>query len=347
MNFSTFKQTKNQILLLLSRCFFVLFTSTVGVWSAHANNVTRPAMQISKYKVSSGQLNTVSQFQSQFIAARDIHIWLPENYDTMVNSNKKFSVLYMHDGQMLFDAEQTWNKQEWGVDEVASQLIALEKIKSFIVVGIDNGGKKLRHAEYFPEQPFEALSKEQQATLYKKELAPNELLFGGFKVQSDAYLKFLVEELKPFIDANFSVLSNKENTFIMGSSMGGLISLYAISEYPEVFGGAACLSTHWPGAFEFENNPIPTTFFNYMRENLPSATDHKIYFDHGTKTLDAFYPDLQKQVDVIMKQKGYVPSSWRTQVFKNAAHDEISWKKRLHIPITFLLSNESKAKQSH
>ena len=81
-------------------------------------------------------------------------------------------------------------------------------------------------------------------------------------VQSDAYLKFLVTELKPFIDSTFSVATDRSNTFIAGSSMGGLISMYAVCEYPAVFGGAACLSTHWPGIFTAENNPIPEAFEN-------------------------------------------------------------------------------------
>ena len=82
---------------------------------------------------------------------------------------------------------------------------------------------------------------------------PGAPVFSG-KIQSDNYLKFLVKELKPFIDSSFSTLKDQQNTFIAGSSMGGLISMYAICEYPLVFGGAACLSTHWPGIFTMINN---------------------------------------------------------------------------------------------
>ena len=81
-----------------------------------------------------------------------------------------------------------------------------------------------------------------------------------FKPVSDNYLKFLVTELKPFIDKKYSVYKDMNHTFIAGSSMGGLISMYAICEYPRVFGGAACMSTHWPGIFSAEGNPVPDAF---------------------------------------------------------------------------------------
>jgi predicted alpha/beta superfamily hydrolase len=322
-----------QRILTALLCIFLLFFVTL----AQSKSIFE-SIGASKYQVSQGTLRTINQFKSAYIAARDIHIWLPDNYTNEVKAGKKFSVLYMHDGQMLFDATQSWNKQEWGVDEISAELIAKQKTKNFIVVGINNGGKQLRHAEYFPQKPFAALTPLQQTTLYQDERAPGELLFGGFKVQSDDYLKFLVTELKPYVDNNFAVLTDKENTVVMGSSMGGLISLYAISEYPDVFGGAACLSTHWPGAFTFKDNPIPAVFFQYLQKNLPDPTSHKLYFDHGTKTLDAAYPNLQKQVDLIVKQQGYLPENWQSKVFINAAHDEVSWQRRLHIPIMFLLA---------
>ena len=145
-------------------------------------------------------------------------------------------------------------------------------------------------------------------------------------------------ELKPFIDKNYSTYTNKENTFIVGSSMGALISMYAICEYPDIFGGAACLSTHWPGSFTVDNNPVPNAFLNYMRDNLPNPKHHKIYFDYGDQTLDALYPPLQNNVDIVMRSKGYSKNNWMTQFFPGDNHSELSWNKRLDIPIVFLLS---------
>ncbi|MEO0625387.1 MAG: alpha/beta hydrolase-fold protein, partial [Bacteroidota bacterium] len=127
-----------------------------------------------------------------------------------------------------------------------------------------------------------------------------------------------------------------EQTFIAGSSMGGLISMYAICEYPEVFSRAACLSTHWIGTFDTLNNPIPDAFANYLTDNLPSPENHKIYFDFGTETLDAFYEPYQIIADSIMVSRGYDEQNWTTQKFEGENHSERAWHKRLHIPVSFL-----------
>jgi enterochelin esterase-like enzyme len=154
---------------------------------------------------------------------------------------------------------------------------------------------------------------------------------------SDAYLRFLVFELKPYIDSHFSTKKDQPNTFIAGSSMGGLISMYAICEYPDTFGGAACLSTHWTGIFTADNNPIPAAFLNYLKTNLPSPKNHKLYFDHGDKTLDSLYKPYQLKADEIIKAAGYGKKDWISREFPGEDHSERSWYKRLDIPMLFLL----------
>ena len=227
-------------------------------------------------KPSTGSIRHLENFSSAFVESRNIHVWLPEGY----NTDKKYAVLYMHDGQMLFDSSINWNKQEWGVDETMGKLLAAKKIKDCIVVGIWNTGKG-RHSEYMPQKPFEMLSTEQQDSIYFSQRTNGAVIFNNGKVHSDNYLIFLVTELKPFIDSTFATLKNRQNTFIAGSSMGGLISLYAICEYPNVFGGAACLSTHWPGIFTPVDNPLPGAFLNYLKTHLPSPSSHVFYFDYG------------------------------------------------------------------
>jgi predicted alpha/beta superfamily hydrolase len=284
-------------------------------------------------KVSSGKVKRFENFKSQFVDARNIDVWLPDGY----SDKEKYSVLYMHDGNMLFDSEITWNKQSWEVDEVAGKLINENKTKKFIVVGIWNNGQK-RHVEYFPKKPYENLTQIQKDTITAK-LQKSGRSTDRFKPLSDLYLKFLVIELKPFIDKTFSTQVDRENTFIAGSSMGGLISIYAICEYPKVFGGAACISTHWPGIFSVENNPIPDTFVNYLKSNLPNPITHKIYFDCGDQTLDALYPQLQQKVDIVMTKKGFTSINWSTKFFPGKDHSEKAWSDRLHIPLLFLLKN--------
>lgn len=276
-----------------------------------------------------GTLLRIDDFPSNYIPPRKVDIWLPEGYQ----SDKKYAVLYMHDGQMLFDSRITWNHEEWKVDEVSAQLMNDSITRDFIVVAPFNIND-LRHSEYFPQKPFESLSESVRDSLFA-EAAKNKFKFDT--VTSDNYLGFIVNELKPYVDANYSVLTDRSNTFVAGSSMGGLISLYAICEYPKVFGGAACLSTHWPGGDPHDGDLLTNTFFKYMRANLPSPKTHKFYFDYGTETLDKFYPKYASRVNRIFKDKGYDASNFRNLKFTGEGHTEISWQKRLDVPLTFLL----------
>lgn len=286
---------------------------------------------VAQVKVSTGKIERFENFKSQWIDARNVAVWLPDGYST----NEKYAVLYMHDGQMLFDPSTTWNKQSWNVDEVAGKLQAESKTKKFIVVGIWNNGAK-RHPEYFPQKPFEKLTSIQKDTV-TQQLQKAGRVKEQFTPYSDLYLKFLVKELKPFIDKKFSTLKDKSNTFIAGSSMGGLISMYALCEYPKVFGGAVCMSTHWPGTFKVENNPIPEAFQNYLKSKLNKIKKNKIYFDYGDQTLDALYPPLQQKVDALMSENGFTSVNWMTQFFPGKNHSEEAWAERLDVPLVFLL----------
>jgi len=263
-------------------------------------------------------------FDSRWVDDRNVDVWLPEGYP----AQSRYAVLYMHDGQMLYDSGITWNRQEWGVDETVSRLIKTGAIKNTIVVGIWNNGEK-RHAEYFPQKALANIPTERFNELKQR--------IKG-EPQADNYLRFIVEELKPFIDSKFATLPDFKNTFISGSSMGGLISMYAICEYPNIFAGAACLSTHWIGTFS-ANDEVPDAIIQYMKNTLPSPRNHKIYFDYGTETLDANYPPQQKKVDTLMRQKKFKKSQWQTHEFKGADHSEKAWAQRLDIPLTFLLGN--------
>ncbi len=284
-------------------------------------------------KTTSGTITHFEQVKSKYgIAPRNVDVWLPEGY----SKKKKYAVLYMHDGQMLFDSTTTWNKQEWGVDETLTQLMADKKIKSCIVVGVWNSGKS-RHSDYFPQKPFESLPEVYRDSLIHRAKRNKETALFSTNVQSDAYLKFLVMELKPFIDSSFSTKKDRNNTFIAGSSMGGLISMYALCEYPSVFGGAACLSTHWLGIMPTPNNPVPAAFEAYLAKNLPNPKKHKLYFDYGDQTLDAFYKPFQTKIDDVMTKKGYGAKLWQTREFLGADHSEKSWRARLDIPFLFLL----------
>jgi enterochelin esterase-like enzyme len=286
--------------------------------------------------VSSGIIVRLENYQSNYVTARNIDVWLPDGY----SPKKKYAVLYMQDGQMLFDSSITWTKVAWDVDDTASKLMKEKKIKDVIVVGIWNAGAE-RHRDYCPQKPYENLISLQKDFLQKSVRVNGQSVFNNYTVKSDNYLQFLVKELKPYIDKTYSTYTDRANTLIAGSSMGGLISLYAICEYPAIFGGAACFSTHWPVIFSMENNPMPAAIFTYLKNKLPVPKNHKIYFDYGDQTLDAMYPPLQKKVDAVMRAKGFTEINWMTKYFPGENHSEEAWKKRLHIPLLFMLKKSN------
>jgi predicted alpha/beta superfamily hydrolase len=307
--------------VIIAYCCFVLFISCDSEQKIP-----------SVLKVASGRVERIEFFSQYFQEARNVDVWIPDGY----RKDRQYPVVYMHDGQMLFDSTQTWNHQEWGVDETLGKLISEKIIRKCIVVGIWNSGKG-RHADYFPQKPFESLPQAFRDSLITQVMRNPQTALFSTDVRSDKYLKFIVNELKPSIDKRYATDPSSEKTFIAGSSMGGLISMYAICEYPEIFGGAACLSTHWPGIFTVENNPIPDAFMTYLREHLPDPATHKFYFDYGTKTLDALYEPFQIQADEVMKQGGYDDWNWKSLKFDGEDHSERAWRERLYIPFTFLM----------
>lgn len=300
-------------------CAFLLLLIAQLSWAVSLTD--KATKESHAVKVTAGSIERYL-FRSDYVDGRTVDIWLPDGY----TSNKRYAVLYMHDGQMLYDASRAWNAREWDVDTTVDKLIKSDEIREVIVVGIFNNGDK-RHLEYFPQKAIDRIAE----PAHQKVL---DLMSGGFL--ADNYLKFIVTELKPFIDTTYSTKPGRENTFIAGSSMGGLISMYAICEYPRVFAGAGCLSTHWIGTFD-NNQEIPAAFNEYLKKHLPSPRNHKIYFDHGTVGLDANYPEYQKRIDATVRAAGYTDKSLMTLEFPGDDHSETCWAARLHTPLTFLL----------
>jgi enterochelin esterase-like enzyme len=278
---------------------------------------------------SAGKLIQLGYFPSQYTAPHRVAVWLPDGY----KPGTSLPVIYMHDGQMLFDAKTTWNKQEWGMDEIISS-----RSQKAIVVGIWNDGKN-RSGDYFPQKVWDNYISHADKDSIINKIGGGVPLFGSEgTANADAYLKFLVSELKPYIDQHFSPATDKEHIIIAGASMGGLISWYALCEYPEVFGGAICLSTHWPGTSHLRYPSAPAAFQRYLAHNLPSAPDHKIFFAHGTGYLDSLYAPHQQKVDAVMKKRGYVfGKNWKTIVYEGADHNETEWHKQIKDALEFVL----------
>jgi len=281
-----------------------------------------------------GTIRKHDGFTSKFVVARNVHVWLPPSYASQ--PRRKYPVLYANDGQNQFDPKESFLGVDWALDETMTRLIAERKVREAIVVAVWNTPKRAQ--EYVPARallsavgtPHERAVRETtgdlDANLDKEDWR-----------LSDAYLKFLVTELKPFIDKEYRTRPGRDDTFIIGSSAGAMISLYAISEYPATFGGAACVSTHLPLA--------DGILVEYFKDKLPDPATHKIYFDFGTETLDKNYEPYQLQMDAAMEKRGYRGGvNWVTRKFQGDEHSERAWRKRVHVPLEFLLGEPAKSK---
>jgi len=260
-----------------------------------------------------------------------VDVWLPPTYD----GKTPHDVLIMHDGQMLFDASGTWNGTEWQVDEVLSNLIAQGHVRPTLVVGVWNR-PGLRHVEYSPQKPIDMLDGSERGELLSMRRPDGALLFPDGMVESDAYLKFLVTELLPFVRSQYVTDKESGHNYLAGSSMGGLISLYGWMEYPEIFEGAACFSTHWPLGFDAKTSQA-SVFLNYLGKFIPAPTRRRLYMDTGDQELDALYLPSQSQADSIFLQAGYTPRQYRSLVAAGHRHHELDWARRLPEAFRFLM----------
>jgi predicted alpha/beta superfamily hydrolase len=282
-----------------------------------------------------------ADFPSTRVAQREVEVWLPPGYDPR---HGRYAVLYMHDGQNLYDGALSISHAAWQVDRHLAALIAAGKVVPTIVVGVRNTAA--RWSEYAPAAAYEVLSDDLKAAARGDNAAP----------LSDAYVEFLVTELKPFIDAHYPTRRDPAHTFIMGSSMGGLISSYAMARYPTVYGGAACLSTHWPYTANFQlfgSSPatadarldkIGAAYIDWLDGHWPDPATHRIWFDHGTAELDSFYAPFQARVDASLLAHGFRnPENFVSREYAGAAHNEAAWDARLDEPLIYLLGAGSVA----
>lgn len=286
---------------------------------------------------TSGRLVEHEAMTSAHAAPRNVTVWLPPGYDA---SEDRYPVLYMHDGQNLFDAAKA-NFGEWGVDEHLGRLIANGQVRAPIVVGVWNTPLRLR--EYVPADLIAALPADMRDDV--------QAIYGGEPL-SDGYLTFLTDVLKPFIDRTYRTLPGVADTTISGSSMGGLMSMYAVMKRPDVFGACACLSTHWPlkvgglepgPGLEAWRDRLVAAWTKVIENGLPTPAAHRFYFDHGDETVDQFYAQFQTHVDATFRRRGYGPGLFETLVFPGAQHNEAAWNARLDVPLKFLLSPERAA----
>lgn len=267
---------------------------------------------------NSGVIQRYTAFPSRYFEPRNVDIWCPPGYDQDLTA--RYPVIYMHDGQNLFDSAIAHTGNDWGIDEAITHLIQQGYTRGAVVVGVWNGTH--RWPDYMPQKLLDIPDGHELRRRFIQEQ--------GISARSDNYLRFLVDELKPFIDSHYRTLPDQPQTFVMGSSMGGLASLYALEEFPHIFSRAGCLSTHWPAGGDI--------LVDYLGRRLPPPGAHRLYFDYGTATLDALYEPFQQRFDAILLNSGYQPGrDWITLKFEGAEHNESAWRARVEIPLRFLL----------
>ncbi|MBL0202723.1 MAG: alpha/beta hydrolase [Chitinophagaceae bacterium] len=241
---------------------------------------------VTKMHTASKQVQVMDTafFIPQLNRARRIWIYLPEGYE---KNKKEYPVMYMHDGQNIFD-EYTAGFGEWGVDECLDSLINAGK-QACIVVGIDNGPKRLN--EYNP------------------------FTFRNFgEAEGDRYLDFIVQTLKPFIDKKYRTLSSKENTIIAGSSMGGLLSYYAMIKQPQVFGKAGIFSP------AFWTAPA----INSLTDSLAAKVNGKFFFYIGGQEGAAYLNDMVTIQELLGEKSTAMIYS---VIDAEGMHNEKAWRK--------------------
>ena len=243
------------------------------------------------YNTVSGDLRVLPQLHSpQLDNQRDILVWLPPNYHA---TDRRYPVIYMHDGQNLFDRATGFAGNEWCVDETLTALAA-EGINA-IVVGLPNTPQRMQEYNPFPE------------------------VWNG---HGDRYLQFIVDTVKPLIDNGFRTQPERQHTGIMGSSMGGLISLYGFFARPETFGFAGVMSPSlWVGS---------GAIYDTVRER--PFVDGKIYLDDGTREPSA------RKMKAALQRRGYSGGHNLMYVSEeNGEHNEAAWARRLPDALRFLL----------
>ncbi|HLL44630.1 MAG TPA: alpha/beta hydrolase-fold protein, partial [Segetibacter sp.] len=232
----------------------------------------------------------------QLNRTRRIWAYMPKDYAT---SKKKYPVIYMQDGQNLFN-EQTAAFGEWKIDETLDSLIE-HGSKGAIIIGIDNGGEK-RLTEYNPYD-------------HKN--------YG--KGEGNEYVDFLALTLKPFIDKKYRTLKDSIHTFVAGSSMGALISLYAVVKYPDVFGGAGIFSPAFETAPKIYDDVAMAKWGNAFR---------RFYFYAGGKESETMVPDMNKMLATVEKKGHYETRRVLSPVGK---HNEAAWAREFAYFYKFLI----------
>lgn len=259
-------------------------------------------------------------------------IWLPPGYDMTTG---RYPVLYMHDGHNLFDVKNSNFNKIWAADKAMLAAAESGKVEPHIIIGIWAPGRD-RHRQYLPRSAYDLASGNLRQQL--DAATPG-------RVISQAYLAWIAGPLKNWVDTSFRTRTGRNDTAIVGSSMGGLMSCYAFLEAPEVFGRAGCVSSHWPAvdprAITADEAQLKALWDGWFAARLGAPDGRRVWMDHGTATLDQFYAPYQQVVDARFAAAGWQKGrDWESKVYEGAEHEENAWAARLPEVFGWLLAKD-------
>ncbi len=277
-----------------------------------------------------GRLIEYEQVPAAGLPDQRLTIWLPPGYDT---SQARYPVLYMHDGHNLFDVTKSNFAKIWAADKAMLAAVATGTVEPHIIVGIWAPGRD-RHRQYLPRSLYDMTGGNLRAQM-------DAMTAGG--VISDRYLAWIAGPLKTWVDASFRTRTGRDDTAIVGSSMGGLMSCYAFLERPETFGRAGCVSSHWPAVDPraIDEGELKALWDAWFAARLGQPDGRRVWMDHGTATLDAFYAPYQQMVDARFAAAGWQKGrDWESKVYEGAEHEENAWAARLPEIFGWLLAKQ-------
>jgi predicted alpha/beta superfamily hydrolase len=262
-----------------------------------------------------------------------LSIWLPPGYDAGAG---RYPVLYMHDGHNLFDLKNSNFNKIWAADTAMLAAVRSGRVEPHIIIGIWAPGPD-RYRQYLPRSIYDAASEPLRAQM--------DAMANGGPVVSDRYLAWIAGPLKAWVDASFRTRPGRDDTAIVGSSMGGLMSCYAFLERPAVFGRAGCVSSHWPAvnpaAISGEDAALKALWDGWFAARLGAPDGRRVWLDHGTATLDAYYAPYQQVVDARFAAAGWQKGrDWESKVYPGAEHEENAWAARLPEIFGWLLAKD-------
>lgn len=268
-----------------------------------------------------GRLIEYERIPATGLPDQRLTIWLPPGYDA---DARRYPVLYMHDGHNLFDVTKSNFNKIWAADKAMLAAVASGAVEPHIIIGIWAPGPD-RYCQYLPRSAYDAAPPSLRSQM--------DAAAGGLVV-SDLYLDWIAGPLKSWVDASFRTRSGRDDTAIVGSSMGGLMSCYAFLERPQVFGRAGCVSSHWPAVdpriVEGESTAVKALWDGWFAARLGAPDGRRVWMDHGTATLDQYYAPYQQVIDARFAAAGWQKGrDWESRVYEGAEHEENAWAARL------------------